>query len=251
MSSQRDRIPYPSNTPKKRSTLQKYKFFRRLLHVQQMDFEVAFSQMFYLCVAPQKVYQLFKYSKVTKDQYARDDPAFLVLLAFFLCISSVICAIVFGLSLHKFVTFLLWVIFVDCIGTGVVIASVLWFFSNKYLREHVPHTVDQSVEWGYAFDVHCNAFFPLLVILHVLQLFLIKFIEHDWLISTIIADTLWLVAISYYMYITFLGYQALSFLRRTNVFLYPIALVIVLYVVAVALNWNISLTVFRYYGVKA
>lgn len=33
--------------------------------------------------------------------------------------------------------------------------------------------VDQNVELGYAFDVHCNAFFPLLTILHVLQLILI------------------------------------------------------------------------------
>ena len=33
--------------------------------------------------------------------------------------------------------------------------------------------VDQNVELGYAFDVHCNAFFPLLTILHVLQIVLI------------------------------------------------------------------------------
>jgi hypothetical protein len=190
-------------------------------------------------------------SAVTKDQYARDDPAFLVLLAFFLCVSSIVCAVVFGLSLHKFITFLLWVVFVDCVGTGLVIATALWVFSNKYLRERVPHTTDQSVEWGYAFDVHCNAFFPVLVILHVLQLFLIKVIEHQHFASTLIADSLWLIAISYYMYITFLGYQALSFLRRTNVFLYPIALVFVIYIIAIITNWNISLTVFRYYGLKA
>ena len=28
----------------------------------------------------------------------------------------------------------------------------------------------QDVEWGYAFDVHLNAFFPLLMILHFFQL---------------------------------------------------------------------------------
>lgn len=28
----------------------------------------------------------------------------------------------------------------------------------------------QDVEWGYAFDVHLNAFFPLLMILHLFQL---------------------------------------------------------------------------------
>ena len=28
----------------------------------------------------------------------------------------------------------------------------------------------QDVEWGYAFDIHLNAFFPLLMILHFFQL---------------------------------------------------------------------------------
>ena len=31
-------------------------------------------------------------------------------------------------------------------------------------------TQGQDVEWGYAFDVHLNAFFPLLMILHLFQL---------------------------------------------------------------------------------
>jgi hypothetical protein len=29
----------------------------------------------------------------------------------------------------------------------------------------------QDVEWGFSFDVHLNAFFPILVILHFVQLF--------------------------------------------------------------------------------
>lgn len=33
---------------------------------------------------------------------------------------------------------------------------------------------DYDVEWGYAFDVHLNAFYPLLVILHFIQLFFIN-----------------------------------------------------------------------------
>lgn len=49
------------------------------------------------------------------------------------------------------------------------VATVLWYFSNKYLKKDT--CMDQDVEWGYAFDVHLNAFFPLLVILHVFQLF--------------------------------------------------------------------------------
>ena len=34
-----------------------------------------------------------------------------------------------------------------------------------------PTCQDQDVEWGYAFDVHLNAYFPPLLILHFVQLF--------------------------------------------------------------------------------
>ena len=44
-----------------------------------MDFEFALWQAVYLIVNPQVVYRNFHYRKQTKNQYARDDPAFLVL----------------------------------------------------------------------------------------------------------------------------------------------------------------------------
>jgi hypothetical protein len=82
-------------------------------------------------------------------------------------------SIVFGLGFFEFIAFLLWVIFVDCIGSGCLLATVGWWVSNKFLREQSTFTVAEKVEWAFAFDVHCNAFFPLLLILHVVQLFLI------------------------------------------------------------------------------
>lgn len=63
----------------------RYKYLRRLLHVRQMDFEFALWQMLYLFTSPQRVYRNFHYRKQTKDQWARDDPAFLVLLSIWLC----------------------------------------------------------------------------------------------------------------------------------------------------------------------
>lgn len=103
-----------------------------------------------------------------------------MLLSLALVLSSVFYAVALGLSLWGFVKFILWVIFIDCIGAGVIIASALWLvsllfnyahfflnfraFSNKFLRK----VKDQDVEWGYCFDVHLNAFFPMLILLHVL-----------------------------------------------------------------------------------
>lgn len=83
----------------------RYKYLRRIIMFKQMDFEFALWQMFYLFIAPQKVYRNFQYRKrkcsehcfiysyvyvrkifvETKSQFARDDPAFLVLLGGCLC----------------------------------------------------------------------------------------------------------------------------------------------------------------------
>jgi hypothetical protein len=72
------------------------------------------------------------------------------------------------LSLFNLFKFVIWVIFIDCIGVGVLIASIYWYISNKFLLRNPNSNVD--VEWAYCFDVHLNAFFPLLAILHVFQL---------------------------------------------------------------------------------
>lgn len=63
-----------------------------------------------------------------------------------------------------------------------------------------------------------------------------------------VGDTLWLIAISWYLYITFLGYSALPFLQRTVLLLTPIGLCLVFYAVALMLRWNLSRAVFRFYG---
>merc|ERR1711981_1335879 len=91
------------------------KYIRRLIHVGQMDFEFGSWQMLYLLIAPQKVYRNFHYRKQTKDQYARDDPAFLCLMALFLTFTSVCFGIVMGVKFIDIVELILWVIFVDFI----------------------------------------------------------------------------------------------------------------------------------------
>ncbi|XP_032242170.1 protein unc-50 homolog isoform X2 [Nematostella vectensis] len=228
------------------STSRRWKYLKRILKFRHMDFEFALWQMLYLCVSPQKVYRNFHYHKQTKDQWARDDPAFLVLLSFWLCVSSIGFAIVLKLHFLGFIKFLLWVVFIDCIGCGLCIATVLWIVTNRYLRIPSTYNREQGVEWGYAFDVHLNAFFPLLIILHVVQLFFI--IDHPWFISRFIGNTLWLIALVYYVYITFLGYSALPFLKNTVTLLYPPVLIVgVVYVVSLAIGWNISQSTMFFY----
>jgi hypothetical protein len=85
------------------------------------------------------------------------------------------------------------------------------FVANKYLRVQSLHAVDQKVEWLYAFDIHCNSFFPLFVVLYVLQFFLLPLVLGSGFLSTIIANSMYAFAFSYYFYVTFLGYNGTFF----------------------------------------
>ncbi|XP_039375976.1 protein unc-50 homolog isoform X1 [Mauremys reevesii] len=224
----------------------RYKYLRRLLHFRQMDFEFAVWQMLYLFTSPQRVYRNFHYRKQTKDQWARDDPAFLVLLSIWLCVSTIGFGFVLDMGFFQMIKLLLWVVFIDCVGVGLLIATLMWFISNKYLVKRQSR--DYDVEWGYAFDVHLNAFYPLLVILHFIQLFFINYvISSTSFMGYFVGNTVWLIAIGYYIYVTFLGYSALPFLKNTVILLYPFALLILLYVLSLALGWNFTKTLCTFY----
>lgn len=242
--------PLPSPIPTYRggstAVAKRSKFLRRLFYFKHMDFEFALWQMFNLFVSPQKVYRNFQYRKQTKNQFARDDPAFLVLLGFWLIVSSIGFAVVLKLQFLSFLKFLLWVIFIDCIAVGIFISTCLWFVSNRYLRK--PACKDQDVEWAYSFDVHLNAFFPLLIILHIFQLFFYHIlISQDWFVSRFVGNTFWLIALGYYLYITFLGYSALPILENTQVLLYPLLVLFLMYLIFLVIGYNICLHVMNFY----
>lgn len=117
---------------------------------------------------------------------------------------------VFNLSFMQTIFFILYVVFVDCIFMGIIMASVMWIVANKFFKEEDQPS---DVEWAYSFDVHLNAFFPPLIILHFIQLIFYKALfSQDWFIARFLGNTLWLLAIGYYIYITFLGYNCKLFI---------------------------------------
>ncbi|XP_068862168.1 LOW QUALITY PROTEIN: protein unc-50 homolog [Aphelocoma coerulescens] len=244
--SQGNGVLSPRDAARHTAGAKRYKYLRRLFHFRQMDFEFALWQMLYLFTSPQRVYRNFHYRKQTKDQWARDDPAFLVLLSIWLCVSTVGFGFVLDMGFFETIKLLLWVVFIDCVGVGLLIATLMWFISNKYLVKQQNR--DYDVEWGYAFDVHLNAFYPLLVILHFIQLFFINYvIISDSVIGYFVGNTLWLIAIGYYIYVTFLGYSALPFLKNTAILLYPFALLIMLYLISLACGWNFTKMLCSFY----
>ena len=86
-------------------------------------------------------------------------------------VSSIGFTIALHLGFFGFWKFLLWVVLFDCIGMGVLVATLLWLISNHFLLNK-RHIESSPVEWAYCFDVHLNAIFPLLLILHGVQLLL-------------------------------------------------------------------------------
>lgn len=116
----------------------------------------------------------------------------------------------FHLGFFQTVYFILYVVFVDFLLAGVISATIMWLVSNKFLRE--PNS--ENIEWGYSFDVHINAQFPPLIILHFVMLLFYKILfSQEWFIARLLGNSLWLLATSYYIYITFLGYNCKLLLK--------------------------------------
>ncbi|RUS22351.1 UNC-50 [Endogone sp. FLAS-F59071] len=203
--------------------------------------------MVYLLISPRRVYRNIYYHKQTKNQWARDDPAFLVILSFLLCLSAIAWGIAYGHGFLGILRMMFFMVFIDFVLVGAAVASFCWFTSNRFLTHTSSiHSTDQSVEWPYAFDVHCNAFFPLFLVLYVIQFFFMPLlISRSW-IALFVGNSMYLFAACYYSYITFLGYNALPFLLHTELFLVPIAILSVLYIASL-FGFNVSIQVLQLY----
>jgi len=88
---------------------------------------------------------------------------------------------------------------VDFILLGIGLSSACWYLANTYLRaQSQSHQVEQKVEWLYAFDVHCNSYFPVFLMLYVLQYFLSPLLLSRSFFSSLLANLLYGFALSYY-----------------------------------------------------
>jgi len=215
-------------------------YFRRIMNYPQMDFELALWQMLYLCLSPKRVYRNIYYNKQTKNHWARDDPAFVVVLATCILVSAFAYGLAYEFGFLGTLKLMFFMVIVDFLLVGFVVATMTWLFANRFLKHSQVHAVEQNVEWAYAFDVHCNSFFPLYLITYVLHFFLLPILKMDNWFSLFIGNSMYLAAWIYYFYITFLGYHALPFLKNTILFLYPVVLVSVLYIILLICGFNIG-----------
>lgn len=100
------------------------------------------------------------------------------------------------------------------------------YIANRYLIANPKSNID--VEWAYCFDVHLNAVLPLLTILHVGQLpflngscksidfsdkkfsFCVAFATSTSYLYCLVGNTVWAIAVGYYIYILFLGFSGME-----------------------------------------
>ena len=126
----------------------------------------------------------------TKGHYRRDDPSFAVLLSFFLCIAALAWGLAYARGFLSILKLMIFMVGVDFALVGLLIATSAWVLAKKFLRggrRTVGVSSDdisgvsgaEELEFGYCFDVHCNAFFPVFVWLYVVQYFVMPFLIKD------------------------------------------------------------------------
>jgi len=195
---------------------------------------------------PSKVYKLTQWRHEIKGQWARDDPAFVLIL----CAWIAAAFVAYGFALDGFQgigTILKHVIFgiLTFFAVGAVAATVTSTIANNYFISFHPHSVVQKVEWLYAFDVHCNAFVMFFGLVGVVQYLSLPLILSHGFFPAVAANSLYLAAGIAYINVTFLGYLALPFLNKEKVtaLLYPAVLLIVLWTIACMLKINAARSV--------
>ena len=223
-------------------------YVRRLLKWKQMDLEYTAWQAYLMCVNPRVVYRHTTYRKQTKNRWARDDPAFVVLTGLLVGLTSLLYCAFYSHSTAQTVYVTTCMVLIDYVGLGCVVATATWFYTNRFLRStSTSHAVEQRVEWLYAFDIHVNAFFPLCVTLYAVQLVLSPLLLANGILPRVLSCALYCASLAYYHYCTFVGYNALPFLDTTTVFLYPAYVTIALTPIAMLIGFNPTRAVLSIY----
>lgn len=206
---------------------------KRIFRPPTLDFETAIWELIYLVISPRKVYKSLYYQKQTKNTWARDDPSFVILLCSFLVVSAIGWGLAYSPGVVSIIKLMVYMVGVDFFLTGIIISTIAWALSNRFLKRtsNINNNLGAQgeLEWAYCFDVHCNAFLLIWICLYVVEFILLPILSKTNWVSLFLGNTLYLIALSFYFYITFLGYSNMPFLEHTELFLFPIVVVLIPY----------------------
>lgn len=212
-------------------------YIRRAVHWRQMDLDYTFFQMLFICCNPQKLYQLSTWRKRTKNQWARDDPAFVVVLAAGLLISALAYSIAFQAGVLGFLVSSVWMIAVELLGCGALIACVTHYVAKHYL---VKAEEASELELLFSFDIHCNAYLPVYLLTHVVQYAFLPVLLGSSFPSVLLSVLLYASALGIYCLHTVAGYSVVPIVRKSEVFLVPLLVLAPVYLACLLLRINIT-----------
>ncbi|KAF8250204.1 UNC-50 [Wilcoxina mikolae CBS 423.85] len=235
-----------------RSTMRLPVFFRRIFKYPQMDFEMAIWEMTSLIIAPKKVFRSIYYHAETKNSWSRDDPSFIVLLTFFLTLTAIAWGLAYTPKFSSIVRLVFSLVFLHFLATSLVFAAAGYYLCGRFLK--VPQTGGLGragivagggeLEFMYCFEIGVRAFFPVWVFLYIIQFLMMPLLTRDYWISIFLGNSLYLIAFSFYCIITFLGYNALPFLHHTEILLFPVFVLVILWAISL-LGFNVAKNVVK------
>lgn len=225
---------------------------RRFFKPPTLDFETAMWEMVYLLISPKKVYKSLYYQKQTKNRWARDDPSFVILLSALITLSAIAWGVAYSPGFFPILRLILYMVFVDFFIVGFVLSTICWVSVNRFLskkgrgQETIGAVTEGDLEWGYCFDVHCNSYLIIWINLYLVQFVLLPVLKMDNFISLFLGNALYFGSWCYYIVITFYGYNLLPFLEHTQLILFPIAALGVLFFFSL-FGFNLTKTITDYY----
>lgn len=203
---------------------------RRIFRPRTLDFETASWEIFYLIFRPKRVYKNLYYHKQTKNKWARDDPSFFILLNVLLLISALGWGLAYQPGIVRIIRLMFYMVLVDFLLLGLVIAGVFYVVIRKFLTKKGDMFSQGALEYSYCFDVHCNGFLIVWLLLYVLQFVLLPVLTRDNWLALFVGNTLYAFSTCYYFLVTFYGYSSLPFLEHTEFILLPIPIILVFYI---------------------
>lgn len=244
--------------PASRARMRLPRFVRRILRPPTLDFETAIWEIVYLVIAPRKVYKSLYYHKQTKNTWARDDPSFVILLSAFLVLSAIAWGLAYSPGFGSILKLMVYMVLVDFLAVGLVVATVGWLFANRFLRQQraggpagaaTAFGGEGVLEWAYCFDVHCNAFLVIWLYLYIVQFILLPILGRSNWISLLFGNALYMAALCHYFVITFMGYSSMPFLEHTELLLFPVLVIGILFVGLTLCGFNVARAmVHMYFG---
>ena len=134
--------------------------------------------------------------------------------------------------LAKIICFVL----IDFVAVGVCISWVTKTFAEKLLLKQTKNG-ECSVEPLYAWDIHCNSFFPVIVICYFTHAILLLVGLHSVFWTCFLWNFSTAAALSWYHMNTFRGYAILPFIRKPEYFILPIPFYLLIALAATAFGY--------------